>query len=307
MSHNSGGLHVNTVKSGLDKTFFAKWDENPIPGIVQVTDDSVFKQDSTTMGVVTMQEFPGVGLFTETGEEERRKVYTPEAGELYTARMIKWTKTFNISEEYFEDESYGVIENALKDAAFKGRMTQLKNAISVFNNGASTQLVASGKALFATDHEVEGGTESNLISGTFSEATLESVFLALQTQKQLDGEPGGHMPRVLLVPPALFKDAIELTRSELSGADNQVNYFSNTYPGLQVKTSDYLAAKFGGSDTKFYVLSDNHNITRIVRKSITTNLIDSKYDDNDHYVYKMSYREQMATPSWQGVVAATGA
>lgn len=304
---NTGGLHVNTIKSGLDKVLFAEYDKKPMPGILEVSDNSVFKQDSTTMGIVTMQEYPGVGLFNETAEEERPVDFTQEAGELYTARIAKFTKVINISEEYYEDESYGVINKAVADAAVKARMTQLKTGLSVFNLGTSTQLVASGKALFATDHEVEGGTESNLVSGTFQESVLEDMFLALQTQKQLDGEAGGHSPRVLLVPPALFKDAIELTRSELSGADNQLNYFSNVYPGLEVKTHPYLGAKFGGSDTKFYLLSDNHNITRIVRRALKTDLLDAKFSDNGKYKYKMSFREKFATPSWQGVVAATGA
>ena len=117
----------------------------------------------------------------------------------------------------------------------------------------------------------------------------------------------GNMPAVLLVPPALFKTSSEITDSELrSGtADNDMNVYSSKY-GITVATSNRLGAAAGGSDTAWFLLSNNHSFMRFVRQGIVTDLVDYKYTKNNVYVYKGEFRESVGAMNYAGAVGSTG-
>jgi len=155
---------------------------------------------------------------------------------------------------------------------------------------------------------MSGGAEDNLETGVLSEANLEVAIRSLTSQLAQDGSLGGHQPAILLVPTALFKTAMEITKSVYrSGtANNDMNYYSEIYPGLVVKTSEYLSAAQGGSDTAWYLLSRDHGMTRWVRQGLETVLVEPQYSPNGQYVYRCEYREVVGPVTWEGLVASNG-
>jgi hypothetical protein len=101
---------------------------------------------------------------------------------------------------------------------------------------------------------------------------------------------------------------MEVTKSVLKSgsANNDMNYYSELYPGLQVKFSPFLGAAYGGSDTAWFLLSTDHSITRWVRQGVTTDMVDYKFQRNNNYIYKAEYREVVGAISFEGVVGSNG-
>jgi hypothetical protein len=111
----------------------------------------------------------------------------------------------------------------------------------------------------------------------------------------------------LLVPPALFKTACELVEAEFKpGTDySDPNVFSVKY-GINVATTPFIGAAAGGSDTAWFLLGTNHSVTRWVRQGVTTDLVDYKFQRNNNYVYKGSFREVVGAIDYAGIVGSTG-
>lgn len=153
-----------------------------------------------------------------------------------------------------------------------------KNFWTVLNDGnATTDTSANfptyrlddGVPFFATNHpsKVPGvAVRSNVISGTGSGSysgvnpTLNetSLFEAIkQLREMLNGRglPINYNGKVVLVvPTALEKLAMEITKSELRSdtANNDTNYYRGS---VDVISTTYLGAANGGSDTAWYVMA----------------------------------------------------
>lgn len=153
-----------------------------------------------------------------------------------------------------------------------------KNFWTILNDGTSTTDTSSnfptyrlddGVSLFSASHpsKVPGvAVRSNVISGTGSGSysgvnpTLNetSLFEAIkQLREMLNGRglPINYNGKVVLVvPTALEKLAVEITKSELRSdtANNDTNYFVGK---VDVISTTYLGAANGGSDTAWYVMA----------------------------------------------------
>lgn len=153
-----------------------------------------------------------------------------------------------------------------------------KNFWTVLNDGnATTDTSANfptyrlddGVSFFATNHPSkvpDVAVRSNVISGTGSGSysgvnpTLNetSLFEAIkQLREMLNGRglPINYNGKVVLVvPTALEKLAMEITKSELRSdtANNDTNYYRGS---VDVISTTYLGAANGGSDTAWYVMA----------------------------------------------------
>jgi len=113
----------------------------------------------------------------------------------------------------------------MRDFGLKARLTQDKNAINSYANGFSTTNTNAGVTLFNNSHtNLNGDTVDNNIDVALTEANLETGVVTLQEQKAQDGTLAGHDPAFLLVPTALFKEAMEITKSDLrSGTADRIS------------------------------------------------------------------------------------
>lgn len=205
---------------------------------------------------------------------------------------------------------HDVVKNMMVEFGEKARITQDFTAMSIFRLGFTTTLCADGVAFFSNSHtNLAGGTVDNLLTAALSESSLNTAITMLMEQKDQADVVRGHQPYCLLVPPALFKSACEITESELQAdtANNNINVYSTKY-GIYVKQSPYLgAANTGGSDTAWFLLAKNHQVHRWVRQSLTTNLIPWELQRNNNYIYKGEYREVYGAVTYEGAVGSTGA
>ena len=308
MSINSN-TSSNVVRTALDKVFFTEFDVEQNPGFADATDDMIFRQEGTDRAAVITEQYMGPGYFEETNEEEDLAGGSPKVGNQKTSTVLKYTKAVDVPKNFFDDDLHTVVSRMVQDIARVGRVTRDQNAFAVYRNGFTTQLSNDGVALFSNSHTTLGGdTVDNLETAALADTSLNTAMVRLQEQKTQDGTFGGHTPACLLVPNTLFKTAVEITKSTVkTGASNDtLNYYSEYYPGLMVKTSRHLGAAAGGSDTAWFLLSRNHGIYRWEREAINTDLVGYEYSRNDNYVYKARYREVVDSITWEGAVASNG-
>jgi len=197
----------------------------------------------------------------------------------------------------------------VRDFALKARLTRDNNAFAVFRNALTTATTADAVALISDSHtSLSGTTVDNKVTGALSETTLNTAIVQLLELKTQDDVVAGNLPSCLVVPPALYKLAVEITESELrSGiADNDMNVYSDKY-GVRVYTNQFLGAAAGGSDAAWFLLSDNHSVYRFVRQGMSTDLVDYKYQRNNNYIYKGEFREVVGAMNYEGIVGSSGA
>jgi hypothetical protein len=305
----NSNLAPDVVKTAIDLVFNTEFGLEMLPGYATADTAAIFKQETVDRQAVITEQFQGTGYFENRSEVQDVPNGTARVGNQKTFTVTNWAKSVDISKNLMDDDQHSTIDMLIKGMARNARLTKSKNAFNVLNLGFTTTLTNDGVALFSDSHvTLNGDTVDNLETGILSEANLDIAFQSLMNQKTQDGTLGGHMPSVLLVPTALFKRAQEITKSVLKSgtANNDMNYYSELYPGLQVFHSPFLGAGQGGSDTAWFLFSKDHSLTRWVRQAMSTDLVDYRTQRNNNYIYKAEYREVVGAISYEGIVGSNG-
>lgn len=188
--------------------------------------------------------------------------------------------------------------------------SQDQNAFKVFRGAFTTTLTHDGIALCSASHvTIQGTTVTNLVPSvsTLSSDNLNVAMVQLMEQVDQAGVIRGNTPKILLVPPKLFKLATELIDSALvaDNAENAINVYRSA-TGIKVYFSIWLGAAAGGSDTAWFLLAENHGVRRLIRQGIQTALRGWEYSNNRTYFYQANFREEVYAVDWAGIVGATG-
>ena len=307
MSLNSG-LNANDVKQALDDVFNPVYNAEKHPRYATAETPSVFKQETDDKSAVIMEIFKGVGQWESISEEQDFPQASPGIGDQKTFTHTEFAKSVAIPKRFFDDDMHAVYEKMVSNFARRARTTRDSNAFAVFRNAFTTATTADAVALISDSHVNRSGTTiDNKVTGAFAEDKLETAIVQLLEMKAHDDVVDGSLAEVLLVPPALFKDAIEVTQSELRSAtpDNDINVYLSEY-GFMVFTSQYLGAAAGGSDAAWFLLGDNHSILRFVRQGVQTNLVDYTIAPNHSYRYDGNFRESVGAMDFTGIVGSNG-
>ncbi len=297
------------VQTELDSVFYQEFDMlDAFPGVGHVTTPALFKQLTTTHAAYIEEVFKGSGLFPKVGEVQTVPTATPRVANKFTVLIEDFAQGISISKNLFDDNMHNVWERTVRDLATKARSTMDKNGFSLYNGMFTTSLSADGDAVISATHSlIGGGTASNLVTGALTPTTLNNGVVALMQQVDQTGTIMGNTAAVLLVPPALWKHAIEITDSALiaDSGNNNINIYRSAL-GLEVYTSPWLSAAAGGSDTAWFLLARNHSVTRYIRQGIETSLRDWGQSDNRTYLYQANFREAVACIDYAGIVGSTG-
>ena len=307
MSLNSG-TSQDVVKTTLDGVVYQEFDAEPGPQIASATDTLVFQQGNATNAAKILEVYKGVGLWGTRAEEQDVPQSSPRVGDKKTFSVLNYANSVDISKNFFDDEMFDVVKNMMREFGEKARITQDDNAMDVYRKSFTTQLTADGVALFSNTHtNLNGDTVDNLETAALTESQLNVMITKLMEQVDQTGVVRGHMANCLLVPPALFKTAVEITDSELrqGTANNDLNVYSAKY-GIFVKQSPYLGAAAGGSDSAYFLLAKNHQVHRFVRQDLVTSLLNWDLQRNNNYIFKGEFREVLGAMTYEGAVASTG-
>jgi hypothetical protein len=302
------GLAPDMVLVGLDKVFFSKFNKVVAPDTADVLDGMIFKQDKTNKSGIITEVMNDGGTWDSRTELQNLTETQILAGDKRTFTVSAHAQTLPISKHYFDDEAYGTVKESVRKMAQKAWFTDRLNGFGLYRDAFTASLTNGGTAWISDSHtNLIGDTVSNKTTAALSESSLYDAMTALQEQKDQSGDRVGHEPKVLLVPNKLFKIAVEITDSILrSGtADNDTNVYSSKY-GLILKQSRFLGANYGGSDTAWFLLSEDHNGTRWERKPVVTDLVDYKYSDNFVYKYKGEFRNVYGAVTYEGLYGSDG-
>ena len=304
----TSALNPNVVKTALDSVFKQNWEYEKQPGLATAETAAVFKQETADSSDVILEIFKGSSYWGQKAELADVQNSTPRVGNNKTFTVTEYADSIDISKNLFDDNKHGVYEKMVAEFAEMGRITRDKNAFAVYRNAFTTALTADGVALVSDSHTtLSGNTVDNKLTAALSVTSLNDAIVALGEQIGQNGAIRGAQPSVLLVPLKLFKRAKEITESSKMAdtANNNMNIYSDTYM-LTVYTSPFLGAAAGGSDTAWFLLGRNHSVTRWVRQGITTDMVDYKYQRNNNYIYKASFREVVGAIDYCGVVGSLG-
>lgn len=306
----SRGFAPDVVLTSFDELVKAEFTRAIPASYATAEQEIVFRQRTTDRNAVITELYQDPGYFVERAERQVVPEGNVRVGQSVTHRVVNWSLQVPISKNLFDDDMHETVGSMISSVGRNGRETRDLEAFRVYNNSFTTQLTNDAVAVFSNSHvRLDGGAVDNLETGTLTAANLETLINSLIEQRTQSGVLGGHAPNCLLVPTALVKEAMEITKSELrpGTANNDINYYSLAYPGLQLRYTPYIGAAYaGGSNVQWYLLSSEHNIRRYVRQALETTLVDWKTQANNDYIYKAEYREIVATPSWEGTVGSNG-
>lgn len=305
--------NFSIVQTELDRVFFQQFDYNEtFPGVAHATTAEIFKPQDTTHAAWIQSINKGSGLFPAVGETATVPLSTPHVTNKQTTQILTFAQGIDISKQLFDDNMHGVWAEDVRDFAEKAKITQDMTAFGLFRLGFTTALTADGVSIFNAAHPlIGGGTQSNTASGAgsvLSPTSLNTAITNLVQQKDQSGVIRGNSPAVLLVPPALWKHAREITDSALiaDSSQNNVNVYRSAL-GITVYTSPFLGVAAGGSDTAWFLLAKRHGFTRLIRQGLETALTDWRYSNNLTYRYQANFRENYFCADYAGSFGATGA
>lgn len=301
--------NFSIVQTELDAVFFQQFDYNDtFPGVAHATTAEVFKPVETTHAAWIQSINKGSGLFPAVGETQSVPLSTPHVTNKQTTQVLTFAQGIDISKQLFDDNMHGVWAEDVRDFAMQAKNTQDYTAFGLFRNGFNTALTADGVSIFNSSHTlIGGGTQSNTGTAALSPTSLNTAITNLVEQKNQAGVIMGNTPATLLVPPALWKHAREITDSALiaDSAQNNINVYRSAL-GITVYTSHWLGAAAGGSDTAWFLLAKRHGFTRLIRQGLETALTDWRYSNNLTYRYQANFRENYFCADYAGSYGSTG-
>lgn len=301
--------------SGLDEIFDSGYELEKQPGEVRVDDPLFFQQDSTDFLAIQYAESMGPGEFAEIAEDEAVPEATVRIFNKTVAEVFEYDKDLPIAQRYQEASSmYGTVENWVKELGIRAMTSRDKWGFQKsYGDAFSGVTTPDGIALCSNSHvSGSGDTIDNLETSALSSDGLFTCVKSLLLQKAQDGDLGSYHADGLLVPRALHATAMEITKSELKSgtANNNLNYWSNVYQGLQVGSSTRLDSAYNAlnsnANTSYFVVSQLHKITRAVRVPIQREYIDPQFDSKRRAFYRCRFSERVYAGTWGGIVGSNG-
>lgn len=285
------------LEPGLRKIFDDKFKE--IPEVYS----SVFHVENSSVDVERDSAITGFSLAEETAEGSPIQYEDPV--QMYDVSYVhkKYTKGFKVSEELMEDDRYSIIKKKPAALARAMRRTSEYLGAAIFNNGFSSGTGGDGKYLFSTQHpRADAGTAQSNASATgitLTEANLNTAILAMRAQLDDKGMKIGVKASTLVVPPALLKTAVEITKSSMrSGtANNDMNFYEGM---LKVVDWDWLTS----STAWFLMDGSNHELNYFWR--VRPEFKQDNSFDTGMALFKSRMRCSQGWSDWRGVWGSKG-
>lgn len=305
--HNDSAPSLILVKTALDKLLDEATIELATVGKATAKDEMVFTQDSATNAAVVTSVIGAGGYFGQTTDDiAPTNEANVTAAAQKTSLVVQFKKNLPISRTFMADQQLAAVSKAVRQQALTWGASQDRNAFSVYALGFTTQTTIDGVALFSNTHiNQNGDTVDNLETGALTDPNLNIMVNSLRTQLSQTGVILGYEPKFLLTPSLLHQTGMVVAKSVLraGGANNDLNYFSEMYPGMKVVYSPFLD---GTSTTAYFLGAQTHGVYRFEREAFFTDLVDWRYSINDQYMYKMRAREVVDSIEYSGLVGSNG-
>lgn len=307
---NDSAPNLILVKTALDKLIDDATIELAAVGKATALDEMVFTQDTATNAAVVSSVIGGGGYFQETTDDVAlTNDANTAAAAPKTSLVVQFKKNLPISRTFMADQQQSAVSKAVKQQAQTWTASRDRAAFRVYANGftgAGNSTTIDNVPLFSNTHVNENGdTVDNLETGILSDANLNIMINSLRTQTSQTGVLLGYEPKWLLTPSILHSTGMQISKSVLRAGtgNNDLNYFSEMYPGMKVVYSPFLDST---STTAYFIGSQTHGVNRFEREAFFTNLRPWEENINDQYIYKMRAREVVDAIEYSGLVGSNG-
>lgn len=301
------GPDLILVKTALDKLRDEATLQVARTGKAEATDAIVFTQGSADNAAKVVSVIGGGGYFDKTFDDRSTtKEANVQAAPAKTVLIATFKKNLPIPWTFMDDQQQDAVAKSVRQQTQTWLATRDRNAFYVYGNGFTTQLTIEGATLFSNSHTtVTGTTVDNLETGAVTDTNMNVMVNSLRQQIAQTDTKVGYEPDFALFPSITHQSGMAVAKSVLRAGtgNNDLNYWSEMYPGMKVVYSPFLDDI---STTAWFVGSANHGVERYERKAFFTKLVDWQTDDEDCYQYKMRAREEVDSIEYSGLVGSTG-
>ncbi len=310
--------NLELVKTALDDIR----DNTLIPGAsngkAYATDAVVFTQQGADKAAFVSTVMGGGGYFkkTITGVAQditAKKTASKNAFSPKVTIIAEFNKDVPISRSFMMDQQHEAVAKAIRQETMSWVASRDQNAFSFYAYGFGTTLsttIGDSVALFSNSHvNANGDTVDNYETGVMSDANLNTVVVSLRGQINQAGVRVGYEPEFILCGSTLHHDATIVAKSVLraGSGNNDLNYFSEMYPGAKVCWNQFIDNSGATSQTTMYFVgAANHGVVRFEREAFFSTLVPWESDPNDQYKYKLRAREEVDTIEYSGLVGSDG-
>lgn len=310
--------NLELVKTALDNIRDGSLIPNASNGKAYATDPVVFTQDTADKAAVVNTVMGGGGYFkkTVTGsaqDESSKKHSTKNAFAPKTTIIAEFNKDLAISRSFMMDQQHSAVERAVRQETQSWVASRDQNAFAYYAYGFTTTLsttIGDNVALFSDSHvNANGDTVDNKETGVMSDANLNTLVVSLRGQIAQNGVRVGYEPSFIACGSTLHHDATIVAKSVLraGSGNNDLNYFSEMYPGAKVVWNQFIDNSGATSQTTMYFVgASNHGVVRYEREAFFTTLVPWEADPQDNYKYKLRAREEVDTIEYSGLVGSDG-
>ena len=307
--NNDSAPNLILVKTALDKLLDDAQMEQATVAKATALDPVLFTQTTAYNAAVVSSVLGGGGYFQTTTDDVP---LVPEANKTAaaakTSLVYEFLQNMPISRTFMADQQLDAVSKAVRQQGMAYVSSRDRKAFQAYAQGfvTTTFTTIDGVALFSNSHVNQNGdTVDNLETGALTDSNLNIMVNSLRTQLNQTGVIIGWEPKALLTPSVLHQTGMSVAKSVLRAGtgNNDLNYFSEMYPGMKVVYSPFLD---GTSTTAYFLASSNNGIMRAEREAFFTKLVNWENQPNDQYLYKMRAREVVDTISYDGLVGSNG-
>lgn len=308
--NNNSGPSLILVKTALDKLRDDTTQQENIVGKATATHPVVFTQDTADKAAVVTSVLGGGGYFSKnTDDVSGKNNIAKRAATAKTTTIAEFNQNLPISRTFMADQQLSAVSKSVRQATQSWLASRDRNAFNgVYGQGfvTTTFTTIDNVALFSNSHvNSNGDTVDNLETGVLTDTNLNVVVNSLRQQLNQTGVIVGYEPKYLLTPGVLHITGMQVAKSVLRAGtgNNDLNYWSEMYPGMEVVYSPFLDA---ASTTAYFVGTSGHDVMRFEREAFFTTLVGWESQENDQYIYKLRAREEVDAISYVGVVGSNG-
>lgn len=317
LNYNSSP-NLELVKTALDELRDNALIEQTTAGKADATDGLIFTQSRVDRAAWVSTVIGGGGYFkkTITGTAQdvtAKKNVTKSAFTPKTTIIAEFNQDVPISRSFMMDQQHEAVAKSIRQQTLAWTASRDQNAFQYYAYGFGTTLsttIGDAVALFSNSHlNANGDTIDNYETGVMSDANLNTVIVDLRAQKNQGGVIVGYEPKFLLCGSTLHHDAQIVAKSVLRAGtgNNDLNYFSELYPGMVVKWNQFIDNSGATSQTTMYFVgAAQHGVVRFEREAFFSELVDWRTDPDDQYKYKLRAREEVDTIEYTGLVGSDG-
>jgi hypothetical protein len=310
--------NLELVKTALDELRDNALIPQTNTGKADATDALVFTQTGVDRAAWVSTVIGGGGYFkkTVTGVAQdvtAKKVANKNAFTPKTTIIAEFNQDVPISRSFMQDQQHEAVAKSIRQQTLAWMASRDQNAFAFYAYGFGTTLsttIGDSVALISHSHvNANGDTVDNYQTGAMSDANLSTLVTTLRAQKNQGGVIVGYEPMFLACGSTLHHDAQIVAKSVLRAGtgSNDLNYFSELYPGLKVCWNQFIDNSGATNQTTMYFVGTaNHGVVRFEREAFFSELVDWTVDPDDMYKYKLRAREEVDTIEYAGIVGSDG-